>query len=135
MNTPTTAKRSRKTETSRLPSEAIHAVMVVPMLAPMMMAVAWKSVKMPALTRPTTMTVVADELWMIIVTAAPMPTPAKRLPAVLLSILLSSPWARRDILSDMISMPARKAPNPPRSSIMVSKTSITGIVFLLLFLR
>ena len=62
MNTPTTANRSRNTDTSRLPSEAIHAVMVVPMLAPMMMEVAWKSVRMPAFTRPTTMTVVADEL-------------------------------------------------------------------------
>ena len=80
------------------------------------------------------MTVVADELWMIIVTAAPIPTPAKRLPAVLLSMRLNPPWARRDMLSDMISMPARKAPRPPRSSITVSKTSVTGIVFLLLFL-
>ena len=62
MNTPTTASTRRNAETSRLPSEAIHAVMVVPMLAPMMTAVAWKRVIIPALTSPTTMTVVAEEL-------------------------------------------------------------------------
>ena len=61
------------------------------------------------------MTVVADELWMIIVDAAPIPTPAKRLFAVLLSMRLSPPCARRDMLSDMISMPARNAPKPPSS--------------------
>ena len=40
MNTPTSASSSRNAETSRLPKEAIHAVIVVPMLAPMITAVA-----------------------------------------------------------------------------------------------
>ena len=48
------------------------------MFAPMMTVVAWKRDISPTLTKPTTMTVVADELWMMAVTPAPMPTPARR---------------------------------------------------------
>ena len=40
----------------------MYAVMVVPMLAPMMTVVAWNRDISPALTNPTTMTVVAEEL-------------------------------------------------------------------------
>ena len=40
----------------------IHAVAVVPMLAPIMTAMAPRSVSIPALTKLTTITVVADEL-------------------------------------------------------------------------
>ena len=36
-------------------------VMVVPMLAPMMTPVAWARLRMPALRKPITMTVVAEE--------------------------------------------------------------------------
>ena len=54
-------------------------VMVVPMLAPMMIQTAWFSVIMPALTKPTTMTVVAEEDWMAAVMAAPTRTPMNRL--------------------------------------------------------
>ena len=40
----------------------IHAVAVVPMFAPMMMPTAWLSVMIPPLTKPTVITVVAEEL-------------------------------------------------------------------------
>ena len=53
--------------------------MVVPMLAPMMIQTAWFSVIMPALTKPTTITVVAEEDWMAAVMAAPTRTPINRL--------------------------------------------------------
>ena len=39
-----------------------QAVTVVPMLAPMMTPMAWRSSMRPEFTKPTTMTVVADEL-------------------------------------------------------------------------
>ena len=39
-----------------------HAVTVVPTFAPMMTLMAWRSVISPEFTKPTTMTVVADEL-------------------------------------------------------------------------
>ena len=53
--------------------------MVVPMLAPMMIHTACVSDIMPALTKPTVMTVVALDDWMTAVIAAPTSTPRKRL--------------------------------------------------------
>ena len=53
----------------------IQAVSVVPMLAPMMTAMAPPSVSSPALTKPTTITVVADDDWMAAVTAMPVRMP------------------------------------------------------------
>ena len=41
---------------------SIQAVTVVPMLAPIMTWMDWRSVIMPEFTKPTTMTVVAEEL-------------------------------------------------------------------------
>ena len=54
-------------------------VTVVPTLLPMMMPMAWCSCMMPLLTKPkpTTMTVVALELWMTAVTARPSRKPLK----------------------------------------------------------
>ena len=74
--TPTKANRGARAPTSRAMS---IPVMVVPMLAPMMIQTAWFSVIMPALTKPTTMTVVAEEDWMAAVMAAPTRTPMNRL--------------------------------------------------------
>jgi len=54
-------------------------VMVVPILAPMMIHTACFSVIMPELTKPTTMTVVAEEDWMTAVMPAPTRMPRKRL--------------------------------------------------------
>ena len=44
------------------PRLSSHAVTVVPTLAPMMTLIACRSVSSPELTKPTTMTVVAEEL-------------------------------------------------------------------------
>ena len=52
-----------------------HPVTVVPMLAPMITPIAWLKFMIPALTKPTTMTVVADELWITAVISAPRSTP------------------------------------------------------------
>ena len=53
-------------------------VIVVPMFAPMMIHTAWRSVIMPEFTKPTTMTVVAEEDWITAVMPAPTRTPRKR---------------------------------------------------------
>ena len=74
--TPTKAMSGASSPTSRAMS---RPVTVVPMLAPMMIQTAWFRVIMPALTKPTTMTVVADEDWMTAVMAAPTSTPKNRL--------------------------------------------------------
>ena len=49
-------------------------VAVVPMLAPMMMPTACVSFMMPEFTKPTTMTVVAEDDWITAVTPAPKRT-------------------------------------------------------------
>ena len=52
----------------------IQEVMVVPIFAPMIMPIACESFIMPEFTKPTTMTVVAEDDWMTAVTPAPKST-------------------------------------------------------------
>ena len=61
------------------PADIIQALMVVPMLAPMMMEMACPSVSSAAFTKDTVMTVVAAEDWTATVTRAPVRTPENRL--------------------------------------------------------
>ena len=49
------------------------------MLAPMITPAAWDKLITPALTNPTTITVVAPLLWMMAVIKAPRATPIRRL--------------------------------------------------------
>ena len=60
-------------------NEMSHAVTVVPMLAPMMTPMAWPSANRPALTKPTTITVVALDDWMMAVMVKPVSTLVNRL--------------------------------------------------------
>ena len=53
----------------------INAVIVVPMLAPMITPIACRKVISPALTKPTVMTVVPEEVWISTVTTMPTMTP------------------------------------------------------------
>ena len=55
------------------------AVIVVPILAPIITPAACARLISPAFTKPTTITVVALLLWITAVTMAPIPTPNKRL--------------------------------------------------------
>ena len=77
--TPTVINGTENTEISALnpKMEMIQAVIVVPMLAPMMTPIACASVRSPALTKPTTITVVALEDCMTAVTPRPVRTPLK----------------------------------------------------------
>ena len=52
-----------------------QAVTVVPMLAPMITLMAWASVSSPALTKLTTITVVALDDWITVVIPRPVATP------------------------------------------------------------
>ena len=69
-------KSMRLTENPRL---MIHAVSVVPMLAPMMTEMAWASVNSPAFTNETVITVVADDDCTAHVINVPVSIPVKRL--------------------------------------------------------
>ena len=60
------------------PADMIHALIVVPMFAPMMMEMACVSVSSAAFTKDTVITVVAAEDWTATVTSAPVATPEKR---------------------------------------------------------
>ena len=59
-------------------SETICPVTVVPMFAPKMTPIACWSEISPALTKPTVITLVADELWMSAVTPSPAKIAKKR---------------------------------------------------------
>ena len=58
----------------------ICAVMVVPIFAPKITPIACDRLISPAVTKPTTITVVTEEDWTTAVTPAPVNTPAIRLP-------------------------------------------------------
>ncbi len=93
-------------------------VMVVPILAPMMMPTACSSRISPELTKPTTMTVVAEEDCMRAVVPAPSSTPFMGLSVILVrmaSILPPEVFARP---SPRRYMPYRKRARPP---VMVNK--------------
>ena len=62
--------------------DTIHPVIVVPILAPMITPIDCVRVKRPAFTKLTTMTVVAEEDWMIVVMAKPVKTATKRLDVI-----------------------------------------------------
>ena len=111
MATPMKAKRGARAPTSRAIS---CPVIVVPILAPMMIQTAWFRVIIPELTKPTTMTVVAEEDWITAVMPAPTRTPRKRL-AVSRSrisfILLPAAASRPELI---ICMPYRNSARPPK---------------------
>lgn len=94
-------------------SEMIHAVAVVPMLAPMMTDMACVNPRSPALTKLTTITVVAEEDCMSAVIDTPVSTPTKR-------FLVIAPRMERMRVpaiccspSLIIFIPYRNRPNAP----------------------
>ena len=62
--------------------ETIHAVTVVPILAPMITLIAWASVSNPAFTKLTTITVVALDDWITVVIPKPVRTPLNGLEVI-----------------------------------------------------
>ena len=86
-------------------AEITHAVTVVPMLAPMITPILCAKVIKPALTKLTTITVVALELWMSAVTRIPVNTPIKRLRVMEERMFLSRSPANFSKPSLMIFIP------------------------------
>ena len=102
-----------------------QAVTVVPTLAPMMTLMACRSVISPELTKPTTITVVADELWMMAVMPRPVRKPANTLLVILSSSVRSLLPARRSSAWPMTFMPNRNRHSPP----IIDSTSKISIFF------
>jgi hypothetical protein len=67
----------------------IQPVNVVPMLAPKITPMDWTKVIRPALTNETTMTVVAEELWINTVMKIPVRTATKRFFVIIFRMFLS----------------------------------------------
>ena len=126
--TPTIARTGEKEEglssrMKKLPpsiSERLnsHAVMVVPTLAPMITFAACSSLIMPELTKPTTMTVVADEDWIRAVTPVPISTAENGLLVSFSRMLSNRPPEALDRPSPIICIPYKNRASPP---IMVSR--------------
>ena len=93
----------------------IHAVTVVPTLAPMMTLIDWVSVRSPALTKLTTITVVALDDWMSAVIRIPVRTPVNRLVVIterMLRNLSPATFCRPSLIT---FIPYRNIPNAPTS--------------------
>ena len=85
--------------------ERIHAVMVVPMLEPMITPMVWPISMTPEFTRPTSITVMAEEDWMAMVMPAPRRRLLKGLEVMRFSRRSSLPPAIFSRLLDMVVMP------------------------------
>ena len=96
---PTAIRGTARMEMSALnPSQATsHAVTVVPMFAPMITLIACASVRRPAFTKLTTITVVAEDDWITEVIPSPVSTPLKGLAVIaerkLRSLLPAAFWS------------------------------------------
>ena len=101
----------------------IHAVIVVPILEPMITAMLLPMDIMPELTRPTSITVTAEEDWIAAVTPIPKISPINRLEVSFLRPPSSLPPAIRSRPPESIFIPYRKKAKPPKS-VMIEKKSI-----------
>ena len=106
-----------------------HAVTVVPTLAPMMTLMAWRRVISPEFTKPTTITVVAEELWIMAVMPRPVRKPTNTRLVILSSKVRSLPPARRSRAWPIRFMPNRNRHSPPTS---VSALKIVIILYSLI---
>ena len=103
--------------------ERIQAVRVVPTLEPMMTPTVCPSSMMPEFTRPTSITVMAEEDWMAMVMPAPSSRLLKRLSVIRFSSCSRRPPASFSRLEDMVDIPKRKNASPPHR-VITEKISI-----------
>ena len=102
----------------------IHAVTVVPMLAPIITATAPARERRPALTKLTTMTVVAEDDWMAAVTAVPVRIPLIGLLVILprmARILLPATFCRPSLINFMAK---RNTASAPAKLMAISRMSV-----------
>ena len=91
----------------------IQAVTVVPTLAPMITLMAWPSCITPLFTKPTTITVVAEELWITAVTRSPSRKPRSGLEESFSRIICRRPPACFSSAWPMTYIPYRNSARPP----------------------
>ena len=101
----------------------IQAVSVVPILEPIMTPMVWDSSIMPEFTRPTSITVMAEEDCMAMVITAPRARPFHRFEVITLSTDSSLPPTIFSRADDSTFMPYKKKARPP-SRVKTEKISI-----------
>ncbi len=106
----------------------ICAVIVVPTLAPNITPTDCTRVMIPALTKPTTSTVVTDDDWITAVTRAPVMAPRNALPVSLASSAFICFPAAAFKPSVIFSMPYRKSASPPSSSMVIVRGSSSVMI-------
>jgi hypothetical protein len=122
--TPAKAARGASAPTSRAMS---RPVVVLPTLAPIISHTAWFRLSIPALTNPTTITVVAEEDCTAVVISAPTRIPIKRLEvrrSRTLFIWLPAAASRPELI---ICIPCRNSASPPRRPNMIVKLIVTPL--------
>ena len=100
-------------------AEIIHAVTVVPMLAPMMTPIDCTNVIRPAFTKLTTITVVALDDWMSAVMRIPVSTPITRFFVMAAKIPRRRSPANFSRPSDIVFIPKRNSASEPTSEKML----------------
>ena len=104
----------------------IHAVIVVPILAPKITPKDWYRFNKPALAKPTTITVVALDDWIILVTKAPQVVAAKRFVVAIPNswrILSPDTFCRPSLI---IFIPNKNTARPPSKFKISSRVDICG---------
>ena len=96
-------------------NDKIQLVTVVPTFAPIITLIAWRRFISPELTKPTTITVVADELCITAVTAQPVRNPANLLVVIFARMPRSLLPALRSRASPIVFIPNRNRQSPPMS--------------------
>ena len=95
--------------------ERIHAVRVVPISAPKITPTVWDNSMIPELTKPTSITVVAELDWIAMVMITPTSSPLKGLSVTFLRSFSSLPPAVFSRALDKRFIPKRKNASPPKS--------------------
>jgi hypothetical protein len=94
-------------------TDIIHAVIVVPMFAPIMTEIACANVRRPALTKLTVITVVAVELCTAAVTKTPVSIPVNRFVVMVPRICRKPGPAIFCSASDIVFIPNIRRPSEP----------------------
>ena len=110
-----------------IPADIIHAVSVVPMLAPMMTEMACASVSKPAFTNETVITVVAVEDCTEAVTNVPVSIPVKRLVVMAPKTCRSCGPAIFCSASLMVFIPNIRRASEPRS-VKITQIDILNVL-------
>ena len=96
----------------------------VPIFAPNITEMVWENCISPELTRPTSITVVADDDWITLVIKTPSIQPIIGFAVIFLRSDSSLPPANFSKFEDITSMPKRKKASPPISVITENKMFI-----------